>query len=102
MPLPDILLQFDHLDKDPSQFQDQLTGLLYKEEFKDCIPKLRDKDVVWLVEYLDKVRLFLYTCTLLTRSRLSIPVTLPVLHPGSAYVNSEVFVAPGGSCRLGT
>ena len=60
MPLPDILLQFDRLDQNSSQFQDQLTGLLHNEEFKDCIPELRDEDVVWLVEYLDNVRLFLF------------------------------------------
>jgi len=60
MPLPDILLQFDRLDKNSPQFQDQLTSLLHNEEFKDCIPELRDEDVVWLVEYLDKVRLFLF------------------------------------------
>jgi len=37
MPLPDILLQFDRLDKDSSQFQDQLTSLLHKEGFKNYI-----------------------------------------------------------------
>jgi len=58
MPLPDILLQFDHLDKNSPQFQDQLTSLPHEEEFNDCIPGLRDEDVVWLVEHLDKVRLF--------------------------------------------
>jgi len=71
MPLPDILLQFDRLDKNSPQFQDQLTGLLHKEEFKDCIPELRDEDVVWLVEYLDKVRLFLFIALYLHSANLA-------------------------------
>jgi len=58
MPLPDILLQFDHLYKNSPQFQDQLTSFLHKEGFNGCIPGLRDEDVVWLFGYLDKVHLF--------------------------------------------
>lgn len=55
MTSPEILQQLNHLDKDSPQFPDQLTDLLYKERFGDYIPKFRDEDVVWLVEYLDKV-----------------------------------------------
>ena len=55
MPLPEILQQFDRLDKDSPQFPDQLTSLLYKEGFKNYIPDFRDEDVAWLVEYLDRV-----------------------------------------------
>jgi len=55
MTLPEILQQFDRLDKSSPQFPDELTGLLYKEGYKNYIPKLQDEDVVWLVEYLDNV-----------------------------------------------
>ena len=55
MTSPNILQQLDRLDKNSPQFPDQLTVLLYNQRFKGCIPELLDEDVVWLVEYLDKV-----------------------------------------------
>jgi len=55
MTFPEILHQFDSLDKNSPQFPDQLTNLLYKEGLKEYILKFRDEDVVWLVEYLDRV-----------------------------------------------
>ena len=55
MTSPELLQRFKRLDKSSPQFPDQLTNLLYKEGFKDQILKLRDEDVVWLVEYLDEV-----------------------------------------------
>lgn len=64
MALPGILQQLDNLDKSSPQFSDQLTSLLYEEGYKRCIPGLPDKDVVWLVEYLDNVRLYAALCPL--------------------------------------
>jgi hypothetical protein len=55
----DILQQLKQLDSSSPLFPDQLTSLLYKEEYKECIPTLRDEDVVWLVDYLDGVCLYL-------------------------------------------
>ena len=55
MPLPDMLEQFDRLDKNSSQFQDQPTSLLYSEELEDYIPEFRDEDTAWLVKYLDQL-----------------------------------------------
>ena len=68
MPLPEILQQLDRLDKNSPQFQDLLTSFLYKEGFEDCIPKLQDEDIIWLVKYLDQVclsiMLYLYSAQL--------------------------------------
>lgn len=59
MTLPEILQQLDHLDKSSPQFSDQLASLLHEERYKLCIPDLQDQDVVWLVEYLDNVCLYI-------------------------------------------
>jgi len=64
MVLPEILQELDRLDKSSPEFPDQLTSLLYKEGYKNCIPELQDEDVVWLVEYLDKVRIPIALCFL--------------------------------------
>ena len=63
MAFPEILQEFDRLDKDSSQFPDQRTSLLYKKRLKDHIPKSRDEDVVWLAEYLDRVSLCRTICS---------------------------------------
>ena len=57
MSLPEILQEFDDLDKSSSEFPDRLISLFSTKEYKDCIPRLRDEDVSWLVEYLDNVRI---------------------------------------------
>jgi hypothetical protein len=51
----DILQQLKQLDSSSPLFPDMLTSLLFKKEYKECIPTLRDEDVVWLVDYLDGV-----------------------------------------------
>ena len=51
-----VLQQLHHLDRSLSGFQDQLTNVLYGEEYRQCVPNLQGNDLVWLVEYLDKVR----------------------------------------------
>ena len=55
MDLPEILREFDRLDKSSPKFPDQLANLLCGGGYRECIRNLRDGDVVWLVEYLDNV-----------------------------------------------
>ena len=49
------LQQLRRLDGSSSGFCDQLSGVLYGEEYKQCVPDLRGDDLVWFVDYLDKV-----------------------------------------------
>jgi hypothetical protein len=58
MPSPDfpILQQLDRLDGSLSGFHDQLCNLLYGEEYIQCARDLQGDDLVWLVDYLDRVR----------------------------------------------
>jgi hypothetical protein len=51
----EIVQQFEQLNRSSPQFPDQLTSLLYKKEYRECIPNLKDEEVVWLIEYLDDV-----------------------------------------------
>ena len=46
------LLQLDRLS---SQFPDQLSDILARREFDQCIERLEDDDLVQVIEYLDKV-----------------------------------------------
>ena len=39
-----------------SEFHDQLSNILYGEEYRRCAQDLQGDDLVWLVDYLDKVR----------------------------------------------
>ena len=50
-----VLQQLDRLDKSSSDFHDQLCNTIYGEEYVRCVPDLEGDDLVWLVEYLDKV-----------------------------------------------
>jgi len=45
-----------HLDRSSLMFHDQLCNILYGEAYQKCVPNLRGDDLVWLVEYLNKVR----------------------------------------------
>ena len=44
------------LDRSSPEFHDQLSNILYGEVYKKYAPRLRDEDLVPLVDYLDKVR----------------------------------------------
>jgi tRNA (Thr-GGU) A37 N-methylase len=50
------LQQLHRLDRSLSGFHDQLANVLYGEEYNQCVADLQDGDLVWLVDYLDKVR----------------------------------------------
>ena len=55
-PNPPALQQLRRLDKSSSEFHDQLSNVLYGEEYQQCVPNIQGDDLVWLVDYLDKVR----------------------------------------------
>ena len=50
------LQKLHHLDRSSPSFNAQLSDVLYGEEYKECILGLQRDDLVWLVDYLDKVR----------------------------------------------
>ena len=55
-PSTPALQQLHHLDTSSPDFQDRLWDTLYGQEYVRCVPKLKGDDLVWLVDYLDKVR----------------------------------------------
>ena len=58
MALPEILQRLDRLNKSSAKFPDQLASLLCGKGYEDSVPKLRNEDAVWLLEYLDNVCLY--------------------------------------------
>lgn len=99
----EILQQFKQLDRSSPQFPDQLTNLLHKKEYKECILDLRDEDVVWLVNYLDEV--CLHFAPVLPHSFLNVhrfsnlsKSTLPVPRSEDAYVSSAGSAVPDNGC----
>ena len=57
MPSPNspTLQGLDRLDRSSAEFHSQLSDTLYGEEYQQCVPNFRDDDLVWLVDFLDKV-----------------------------------------------
>ena len=49
------LKQLRRLDKSSSKFHDQVSNVLYGEEYKQWVPTIRGDDLVGLVDYLDTV-----------------------------------------------
>jgi len=67
MSLPNPLQQLLRLDRFSSKFDDRICNILYGEEYQQCVPNLKNDDLAWLVEYLDKVRRRVsLLCSLLT------------------------------------
>jgi hypothetical protein len=58
MPSPNspVLQRLDRLNKTSLDFPDQFCNIIYGEEYVQCAWNLEGDDLVWLVEYLDKVR----------------------------------------------
>ena len=56
-PGPPGLQKLYHLDRSSPDFHDQLSNVLYGEEYQKCVldVNLHGEDLVWLVDYLDKV-----------------------------------------------
>jgi len=80
MPSHNPLTRLRHLDTSSSTFQDQISNILYGEEYKQWIPNLQGDDLMGLVDYLDKVRRRIS----LLRSPLNLQQTLNALDPASS------------------
>jgi len=52
---PALQQQIHRLNRSSPGFHDQLSEVLYGEEYRHCVPDLRGDDLVWLIDYLDKV-----------------------------------------------
>ena len=50
-----FLQRLHHLNKSSPGFYNQLTEVLYGEDYQQRAPNLQGDDLVWLVDYLDKV-----------------------------------------------
>ena len=57
MSSPKALQKLYRLEKSSSRFPAQIAAILDGTEYKVCIKSLQDNELVWLVEYLDTVRL---------------------------------------------
>ena len=51
-----LLQKLHRLDRSSPRFHDKLSNVLYGEEYKNSVQNLQDGDLVWMVDYLDKVR----------------------------------------------
>ena len=78
-PSPPALRQLHRLNRSSSRFQDQLSNVVYGEEYRQCVPNLQGDESVWLVDYLDKVRF----CATLPHSPLKPAQVLDSLDPSS-------------------
>ena len=56
MSSPPALQQLHRLNRSSPDFHDQLSNVLYGEEYKQWVANLQGDDLIWLVDYLDKVR----------------------------------------------
>ena len=74
---PPALQKLHHLSR---SFHDQLSDILYGDEYQQCVPGLQGDDLVWLVEYLDKARHYVPP----SRSPLRQAQVLDVLDSSSA------------------
>jgi hypothetical protein len=90
-PLPSspILQQLDRLNRSSPDFHDQLCNIIYGEEYVQSVPSIQGDDLVWLVDYLDRVsrHVALPILRLLSQPRLLVISIFPVPPPESVYVN---------------
>jgi len=56
LPSSPALQKLYNLDASLSEFHDQLSDILNGEEYTRSVTNLQGDDLVWLVDYLDKVR----------------------------------------------
>jgi len=56
LPTLPVLQRLQNLDRSSPEFHDQLSNVLYGEEYDRCVPNLQDNDTMWLVDYLDEAR----------------------------------------------
>ena len=50
-----VLQRFYRLNGSSSDFYDQLNKIHCGQEYKQCVTDLQGDDLIWLVDYLDKV-----------------------------------------------
>ena len=55
-PSSSVLQQFHHLNRSSPNFPDKLCHVIYGSEYSQCVSNLQGDELVWLVDYLDKVR----------------------------------------------
>ena len=92
-----VLQQLDRLDRSSPEFQDQLYTILRGEEYSQCARDLQGDDLVWIVDYLDKVCHCVALPPLHSSRRRLLMVSIPRLPlPESASVSSEAYAAQGG------
>jgi hypothetical protein len=97
LPTPLVLQQLDRLDRSSPEFQDQLHSILRGEEYVQRVRDLQGDDLVWIVDYLDKVCRRVALPTLRSsRCRLLMASIPPLPLPESASVSSEAYAALGG------
>ena len=99
MPSPNslVLQQLDRLNRSSSGFRDQLRDLLDGEEYRKCVQNLQpdDLDLVWLLEYLDKVCHRVTLPTLRSgQRRFSVVWILIATRHGSVCTDSVAYAAP--------
>ena len=51
-----VLQKLCDLDRSPPGFHDQLSNVLYGEEYVRCVTGLQGDDLRWLIDFLDEVR----------------------------------------------
>ena len=89
------LRQLRRPDRSSSKFHDQLKDVLCGEEYKQWVQSLDGEDLMWLVDYLDKVpRTHSFATDRSSQHRLLIALILPVLASPHVYTNSDNYVVP--------
>jgi hypothetical protein len=84
------------LDKSLSGFHDQLSNVLYGEEYARCVANLQGDDLKWLVDFLDGVRYHVFRARFpLNRRRLLAASLISVLLPGNVCANSGAYAELG-------
>ena len=99
MPPCNPVEKLHRLNRTSSGFHNQLSGVLYEEEYGQWVKNI-DNDMVWLVDFLDKVRrrtAFVHPTLAQTTvtHRLSMFSILLVPLSGSVYASSEGYAARG-------
>ena len=79
-PGPPALQGLRHLNRSSTNFHDQLNKILSGDEYQQCAQNLQGDDLVWLVDYLDKVR---------RRLALAHPLPKPLQVLGSLELSSR-------------
>ena len=88
----DPLQQLHRLDRSSSEFPDQVSNILYREEYRQCVTNLQSGDLKRFVDYLDEVRRM---CRSFARRsshrRFSILSILPVLLSEGACASLDTY-----------